>query len=110
MKKPMNKAQCKICKSIIESFHVHDFKTCDCGAISVDGGSEYFRFSGDSDSIISLCGYKHFIRLNTDDNDFFKDIICKKNKWDCDACELDKSICDNIKYITVVMEEITNEE
>jgi len=38
-----NMAQCKLCKDIIESKHVHDFNTCKCGGISVDGGKEYLR-------------------------------------------------------------------
>lgn len=45
-----NRARCKLCGSIIESKHVHDFVTCGCGAISVDGGLEYFRRVGNLDA------------------------------------------------------------
>lgn len=38
-----NAAKCKRCGDIIESTHRHDFKSCECGAISVDGGKEYIR-------------------------------------------------------------------
>lgn len=38
-----NKAQCKLCGDIIESTHVHDFKSCKCGEISVDGGKRYLK-------------------------------------------------------------------
>lgn len=38
-----NAAQCLNCLDIIESTHVHDFVTCQCGAISVDGGKEYIK-------------------------------------------------------------------
>lgn len=38
-----NKAQCLICGDIIESRHVHDFVTCSCGNLSVDGGREYTK-------------------------------------------------------------------
>ena len=38
-----NAIQCKICGDIIESVSVHDFKTCSCGACSVDGGHDYLR-------------------------------------------------------------------
>ena len=38
-----NAIRCKKCGDIIESVHVHDFKTCSCGAVSVDGGHEYLR-------------------------------------------------------------------
>ena len=36
-----NAIQCKKCGDIIESVSVHDFKTCSCGACSVDGGHYY---------------------------------------------------------------------
>lgn len=38
-----NRAQCNNCKEIIESEHRHDFVTCKCGDVSVDGGKEYLR-------------------------------------------------------------------
>ena len=39
-----NKVQCSVCKDIIERYR-HDFVTCKCGAISVDGGKDYLRRS-----------------------------------------------------------------
>ena len=41
-----NIACCKKCWEVIESFTRHDFVTCDCGAISVDGGNDYCKRSG----------------------------------------------------------------
>ncbi len=38
-----NRAKCKLCESIIESFHRHDYVMCKCGHIAVDGGQDYFR-------------------------------------------------------------------
>lgn len=38
-----NAIKCNHCGDIIESTHVHDFKTCSCGTVSVDGGKEYLR-------------------------------------------------------------------
>lgn len=38
-----NAIQCKHCGEIIESKSVHDFKTCKCGKVFVDGGHEYLR-------------------------------------------------------------------
>ena len=40
-----NAIQCKKCGDIIESVSAHDFKTCSCGACSVDGGHNYLRRS-----------------------------------------------------------------
>jgi hypothetical protein len=40
-----NKAKCNKCGDIIESKYTHDFVSCKCGAISVDGGKEYLKRS-----------------------------------------------------------------
>jgi len=39
----LNRAKCRKCGDIVQSTHRHDFKSCKCGAISVDGGSWYTR-------------------------------------------------------------------
>jgi hypothetical protein len=39
----VNKVRCKKCNDIIESKHTHDLQYCKCGAIYVDGGTEYQR-------------------------------------------------------------------
>ena len=38
-----NSARCKKCGDEIESKHRHDFVTCRCGAVSVDGGKSYLK-------------------------------------------------------------------
>jgi len=38
-----NKIRCKRCNSEIESRSVHDYVSCECGAVAVDGGHEYIR-------------------------------------------------------------------
>lgn len=38
-----NAARCLKCGDVIESTYCHDFRTCSCGALSVDGGHEYLR-------------------------------------------------------------------
>ena len=42
----INQAKCKVCGDIIQSKHRHDFVTCSCGSISVDGGLAYLKRSG----------------------------------------------------------------
>lgn len=51
-----NKAQCLLCKDIIESKHVHDFVSCKCGEIFVDGGNKYWRAGAKS--------FDNFLRIN----------------------------------------------
>ena len=41
-----NIAKCTKCGDIIESKYRHDFVTCGCGAISIDGGNDYWKRSG----------------------------------------------------------------
>ena len=43
MKILVNKAQCLICGEVLESLHTHDYKTCSCGNLSVDGGLDYCK-------------------------------------------------------------------
>lgn len=38
-----NSAKCKLCDDEIESTHRHDFVSCKCGEIFVDGGKDYRR-------------------------------------------------------------------
>lgn len=42
----VNKIKCNLCGDEIESKHGHDFRTCKCGAVSVDGGKNYLRRLG----------------------------------------------------------------
>lgn len=38
-----NQAKCRWCGDVIYSAHVHDYVTCTCESIIVDGGNEYLR-------------------------------------------------------------------
>ena len=38
-----NAIKCNHCGDIIESKYRHDFVTCSCGCVSVDGGKDYLR-------------------------------------------------------------------
>lgn len=38
-----NKIRCKHCGDVIESRTPHEFVTCSCRAVSVDGGHDYLR-------------------------------------------------------------------
>lgn len=51
-----NRAKCKLCKEIIESFHSHDFVYCKCKEIYVDGGTSCYR-AGAND-------FSNFIRID----------------------------------------------
>lgn len=88
-----NRAKCKKCNSIIESFHSTDYVDCKCGAISVCGGDAM------------LCAYRDindFIRVDDQDNEVIvkevnnypEEQVAKPNKQ-----ELIKLLDDMVKNI-----------
>lgn len=61
-----NGAECLKCGDIITSTDRHDFKSCKCGAIFVDGGYEYARAGADTwANFKSLSKYESFVRDET---------------------------------------------
>ena len=59
MKIIRNSVQCLKCADIIESKHRHDYVTCSCGNVSVDGGKDYLKRSfKEMDSWIDLSIYE----------------------------------------------------
>ena len=53
-----NAARCLKCNEEIESKYVHDFKSCSCGAIFVDGGLDYIKRGGNPADMIDLTEYR----------------------------------------------------
>ncbi len=49
-----NALVCMDCDDLIESKYRHDFVSCKCGAIFVDGGHDYLRHGGDWEKMIEL--------------------------------------------------------
>ena len=49
-----NAVTCLACGDFIVSKHRHDFVTCTCGAVSVDGGQSYLRRVGDFTNAVDL--------------------------------------------------------
>lgn len=47
-----SRAQCKLCKDIIESKTTHDFVQCSCKSIAVDGGKDYLKRCYTKENII----------------------------------------------------------
>ena len=43
-----NRIRCLKCSDVIEATHQHDFKSCKCGAVKIDGGAMgHWRRIGD---------------------------------------------------------------
>jgi hypothetical protein len=60
-----NRAKCKRCKDIIESFHYTDLVFCGCGAIGVDGGSALKCIVDD---------WENFVRVDDEGNEIIPKI------------------------------------
>lgn len=54
----VNKIRCKRCNDVIESTHRHNFMVCKCGAVAVDGGTDYLKRSGNREDWEELSEYK----------------------------------------------------
>ena len=76
-----NIAKCLLCGDIVESKHRHDFVTCKCGNLSVDGGKDYFKRS----IVHGLNSYKELNLLKDEE---------EKELDPCDNCDLDNPSCD----------------
>lgn len=48
-----NRAKCNKCGDIIYSSHRHDFNSCSCGEVSVDGGMDYIRRTYNPDADVT---------------------------------------------------------
>ena len=56
-----NRAKCKLCKSVIESFHEFDYVDCLCGEISIHGGNVKLGCSAKD--------FSNFLRVDDLDNE-----------------------------------------
>lgn len=56
-----NRAKCKLCNSILESFHTYDYVTCKCGEISISGGNDRLECSAKN--------WSNFLRIDDNGNE-----------------------------------------
>ncbi len=61
-----NRAKCKLCEGIIESYHSEDYVTCKCDEISVYGGNAMKCAAKD---------FKNFVRVDDDGNEIIPTIL-----------------------------------
>jgi hypothetical protein len=65
-----NRAKCRLCGDIIESFTLVDLVTCKCGEISVDGGLNKYRcFANDWNNFIRVDDEGNEITIRVKDNE-----------------------------------------
>lgn len=95
-----NRAKCKLCKSVIESFHEFDYVTCKCGEISIDGGLQKCRAMAKS--------WENFLRV--DDNDDEIIVTVKDAEEQKESIEPVKSGITRDELLITVNEMIKNVE
>lgn len=62
-----NRAKCKLCNEILESFHHYDYVTCKCGEISIDGGTQYYKCSAKN--------WSNFLRVDDQNNEIIPNVV-----------------------------------
>jgi len=55
-----NRAKCKLCEDVLESFHRYDYQVCKCGEISITGGSDVYECAAKE--------WKNFLRVDDNNN------------------------------------------
>lgn len=76
-----NRAKCKLCNDIIESFHSTDYVFCKCGEIAVDGGPALRCFASD---------WVNFVRVDDEGNEIIPVIKDEANLSDAAKDKLSK--------------------
>lgn len=95
-----NRAKCRICKSIIESFHQSDVVECNCGEISIWGGNYELG-----------CGAKNFdnfYRIDDLDNEILVKVVGRQNQQPSadSASVIDRD--EKIKMLEMMIKNIEN--
>lgn len=90
-----NSIKCNHCNDEIESKHRHDFVTCKCGKISVDGGKDYRK--------TSFTELSDFTDTSIDDDgshELRRQYLTWGNNYDKDMNRLPETIYNPIKDMT----------
>jgi hypothetical protein len=91
-----NRAKCKLCKDIIESFHPTDYVVCKCEEIALDGG-EAMRCSAKD--------FNNFLRIDDKNNEIDVKVINENPKK-----EIDQKILSKKDIVYTIEEMIKNIE
>lgn len=65
-----NRAKCKLCNTVLESFHRFDLVACKCGEISISGGCDVFECAARN--------WSNFLRVDDNDNEIIVKIDGEK--------------------------------
>lgn len=94
-----NRAKCKLCQSIIESFHVHDYVKCACGEIAVDGGTDYYKVMAND--------FSNFLRIDDEGNEI-EVTLKEKESYEEDVKPIDIDSKPNRASLIGMLDEMAN--
>lgn len=66
-----NRAKCKLCLSIVESFHAEDYVECKCGEIAVDKGDAMICYAK---------RFENFIRVDDQGHEIVVKVVDKESR------------------------------
>lgn len=90
-----NSIKCNHCNDEIESKYRHDFVTCKCGKVSVDGGKDYGRIL-----FTELSDYTDTSIVDNGSHELRRQYITWGNNYDKDMNRLPETIYNPIKDMT----------
>lgn len=67
-----NRAKCKLCSEVIESFTMYDYIECKCGEIAIDGGSYSLKTYAKD--------FSNFLRIDDNDEEILVTLVDDKPK------------------------------
>lgn len=68
-----NRAKCKLCNSIIESYHASDYVICECGEIALDGGDALRCYAR---------SWENFLRIDENNKETEVKIVGEESPYD----------------------------
>lgn len=96
-----NRAKCKLCSIVIESFHTYDYVTCKCGEISISGGNDRLE--------CSALNWGNFLRVDENGNEIIvkvKDSPETENTTDKETPTMSKD--DKIEMLEAMIKNLEN--
>lgn len=95
-----NIAKCKLCNSIIESFHTYDYVTCKCGEISITGGTERLECSAKD--------WVNFLRVDDNGNEIIVKVKDQANEAEAKEPSQSLNKKDKIEMLEAMIKGLEN--
>jgi hypothetical protein len=95
-----NRAKCKLCQDILESFHQQDYVQCKCGEISISGGNY--------DLNCAAKDWNNFLRVDDEGNEIVVKVLDKGKTIPIEAAQNKLSRKEQIAMLESMVKNIEN--